>query len=176
MRTEPHAEPALPAPRCVRHCLKSFRTITALPAKITSTLIQQTTHVRHVRSDMCKTPPTRTAPPAWFVRTARDEQANKPNVRHVPTHMSATITVSAGHAPATQYQTFCEPIVKPAPTREKASTTWCVSASEENEVPQSTAAPAWTAQPVKFQAGTDSHALTRHAPGMKSTITTATPA
>ena len=104
-RIEPHACPPRPALTYASSRTKSMTAHQpALIAQVTSILMMETTHVRHVRTDMCKTPPTRTMRPAWFVRTVKDEQVQKPHARIVLSDSLAPAPVFVRHAQVIQYQ------------------------------------------------------------------------
>ena len=89
----------------------------------TSILIQQTTNVRHVRSDMCKMPPTGITPPASLVMTVKDEQAHKLHAQTVSTDNLAAETAFADDAPLIKYQTAGKPVALHAVEAEKQTAT-----------------------------------------------------
>ena len=104
-RIETSVCPLRRVPVYARSQTKCLEAVHALSAKVTSILIMETTHVRIVRRDMSKTPPTRTTPPAWTAAPVRDEPTHhyKLHVRIVLPDSLAT-TVFARHAQASQYQ------------------------------------------------------------------------
>ena len=121
--TEPAAFPPCPAAWYAHSRLKSLAAVHAFPAPVMNILIRQTTHVRHVRSDMCKIPATRTIQPAWFVRTVKAEQVHNFHVRIVPPDSLAPAPVFVGHARANQYQQVPgAPLAQLAPATEWQAT------------------------------------------------------
>ena len=159
-RIEPSAFPPCPAVRCARSRLRSLPAAHAFPARITSILIRQTTHVRHVRSDMCKTPTTRIVRLAWFVRTVKVEQVHKPHVRIVRWDSLAT-TVFARHARTIQYQQApVTPIARLAKTAER-QTPATHSVSVPTDKRERLASPAFARHvpAMKFQTLTEPTAL-----------------
>ena len=149
-RIEPSAWMPCPAVRCARSRLRSLSAAHAFPARITSILIRQTTHVRHVRSDMCKTPTTRIVRIAWFVRTVKDEQVHNVHARIVKSDSLAT-TVFARHARAIQYQQA--PVTPPAQ----------VAKTAERQTPAKHS----VSVPRDKRGRLASPALARHAPAVK---------
>ena len=120
-RIEPHAFPPRPALWYVRSHLRSLAEVHVLIAPVMSILMRETTHVRHVRSDMYKIPRTRTIRRAWFVRTVKVEQVHKLHARVVlPDSLAAT--VFARHAQASQYQQPEAPLAQVARATERRPT------------------------------------------------------